>query len=470
MNRRLICLLAACAFIFSGCTLAPKYDRPAAPVPEAWPRGPAYTDARAMSEAPEVRELSRQTFFTDTGLLDIIEMALENNRDLRLAALNVERARAVYGIQRAELLPVVNVVGAGGKESRSADLISPGDSRTVEQYSVGLGVAAWEIDFFGRIQSLKDQALEEYLATDEARRGAQIALVSETAIAYLTLAADRENLALARSTLVNQQAVYDLVRRQYDVGIATELDVRRAQVPVDTARGDIARYLQRVAQDRNALNLLAGSAVPAKLLPADLESIDPPKEFFPGLSSTALLYRPDIMAAEHRLKGAHAFIGAARAAFFPRISLTTSIGTASDELSGLFGADSGTWSFAPRITVPVFDARTWAAYRVSKAEREIVLTRYEKVIQTAFKEVADALAVQGTVDQQLSAQQSLTDAVTETYRLANMRYVKGIDSYLGVLDAQRSFYAAQQGLISLRLFKQINQVRLYAVLGGGADY
>lgn len=470
MNKRLrMIMLAGCVIALGGCTMAPKYSQPSAPVPEAWPQGVAYTDAQAASDSKAVNEISREDFFADQQLQMVIEMALESNRDLRLAALNVEKARALYGIQRAELLPAVNAVGAGGKERRSADLISPGDPRTVEQYSVGLGVAAWEIDFFGRIQSLKDQALEEYLATEEARRGAQVMLVSEVASVYLTLGADRGNLKLSRSTLASQQAAYALIKRQYDVGVATELDVRQAQIPVDSARADVARFTRIVAQDRNALNLLVGSMVPEALLPVDLESIDSLKEFFPGLSSTALLYRPDIMAAEHRLKGAHAFIGAARAAFFPRISLTTSIGTASNELSGLFGNDTGTWGFAPQVAVPVFDARTWAAYRISKAEREILLVRYEKIIQTAFKEVADALAVQGTVDQQLSAQQSLTEAVTETYRLADMRYTKGIDSYLGVLDAQRSLYAAQQGLISLRRVKLVNQVRLYAVLGGGAD-
>ena len=449
--------------------MAPTYNRPSAPVPEEWPQGPAYTEARAAQSAPAVRTLSRQEFFADEQLQALIELALENNRDLRLAALNVERARALYGIQKSELFPVLNAVGAGGKERRSADLISPGEPRTVEQYSAGLGIAAWEIDFFGRIRSLKDQALEEYLATDEARRSAQIALVAEVASAYLTLGADRENLELARFTLDTQQAAYDLVKRQYEVGVATELDLRQAQIPVDSARADVARFTRTVAQDQNALNLLTGSSVPEDKLPADLESIEPPKEIFSGLPSAALLNRPDIIAAEHRLKGAYAFIGAARAAFFPRISLTTSIGTASDELSGLFGNHTGTWSFAPQITVPVFDARTWAAYRVSKAEREILLTRYEKAIQTAFREVADALAVQGTLDQQLAAQQSLTNAVAETYRLADMRYAKGIDSYLGVLDAQRSLYSAQQVLISLRLVRLVNQVRLYAVLGGGAD-
>jgi len=469
MNRRLLFLLAGIGLILGGCSLAPKYTQPQTPIPAQWPQGAAYKDTRAVTGAPTAPELSRQEFFADKQLQKIIEMALSNNRDLRLAALNVERARALYGVQRAELFPAVNVAGAGGKQRLSADLISPGDPRTREQYSIDLGIASWEIDFFGRIRSLKDQALQEYLATDEARRSAQIALVSEVARAYLTLAADRENFKLARSTLETQQAAYDLVKRQYDVGVATELDLRRAQTPVDSARGDVARYTQMVAQVQNALNLLAGSSVPEDLLPEDLSSVTPPKEIFTGLSSEALLRRPDIVAAEHRLKGAYAFIGAARAAFFPRISLTTSIGTASDELSGLFSSGSGTWNFAPQIVMPIFDARTWAAYRVSKADRKIVLTQYEKAIQTAFREVADALAVQGTIDQQVSAQRSLVNAVEETYRLSTKRYTNGIDSYLSVLDAQRSLFAAQQGLISLRLVRLANQVRLYAVLGGGGE-
>lgn len=469
MRKQIIFLFAALVFM-GGCSLAPKYTQPSAPIPEEWPQGTAYTDTQAAPEAPTDSELlSRQEFFTDPKLQQIIDTALDNNRDLRLAALNVERARALYGIQRAELLPAANAVGVGDKQHLSSDLVSPGDSRTIEQYGVDLGIAAWEIDFFGRIRSLNDQALEEYLATDEARRSAQIALVSEIARVYLTLAADLENLKLARSTLETQHGIYNLIRRQYEVGLADELDLRRAQIQVDTARGDVARFTQMVAHDQNALNLLAGAPVTKDLLPTDLTSVNPSGGIFAGLSSAALLNRPDIMAAEHRLKGAYAFIGAARAAFFPRISLTTSIGTASDELSGLFGSGSDTWRFAPQIAVPIFDARTWAAYRVSKAQQEIALAQYEKTIQTAFREVADALAVQGTIDQRVSAQQSLTDAVAETYRLSNNRYLKGIDSYLSVLDAQRSLYAAQQGLISLRLAKLANDVRLYAVLGGGGE-
>ncbi len=454
--------------ILGGCSLAPKYQQPQAPIPAQWPQGEAYKETKALAGTPTAQELKWQEFFTDKKLQKIIETALENNRDLRLAALNVERARSMYGIQRAELFPSVNTVGAGGKQRRSADLIAPDDSRTMEQYGVNLGITAWEIDFFGRIRSLKDQALEAYLATEQARRSAQIALVSEVARTYLTLAADRENLKLAQSTLVTQQDSYDLIQKSYQFGLSTQIDLRRAQTQVDAARRDVPRYAQLASQDVNALNLLAGASVQKKILPAGLSSVTPLKDISPGLSSEALLNRPDIVAAEHRLKGAYALIGAARAAFFPRISLTTSVGTASDELSGLFGSGSYTWNFAPQIIMPIFDARTWAAFRVSKANREIILTEYEKAIQTAFREVADALAVQGTINQQISAQQSLVDAAAETYRLSNKRYTIGIDSYLGVLDAHRSLYLQQQVLIELRLARLANQVRLYAVLGGGA--
>lgn len=469
MNRQPLLFVFGVIFLLGGCSLAPKYTQPKAPIPDKWPRGAAYKKAGGHTKVPTVAALRWKEFFSDKNLREIISIALSHNRDLRLAALNVERARALYGIQRAELLPAVNATASGSKQRIPSNVMGFPEALTIERYDVNLGIASWEIDFFGRIRSLKDRALEEYLATEEARRSAQISLVSEVARVYLTLAADRENLRLAESTLETRQAAYDLIRRRYEVGLATELDLRRAQTQVDTARGDVARYTQLVAQDQNALNLLAGSPVPKKLLPADLDSVSPPKGVSPGLSSEVLLRRPDIAAAEHRLKGAYAYIGAARAAFFPRISLTTSIGTASDELSGLFSSGSGTWSFTPQIAVPIFDARTWAAYRVSKAEREILLAQYEKTIQTAFREVADALAVQGTIEQQVSAQRSLVNAVADTYRLSNKRYTKGIDSYLSVLDAQRSLYAAQQGLIGIRLARLVNQVRLYAVLGGGGD-
>ncbi len=448
--------------------MAPQYNQPPAPIPAQWPQGDAYKDVQSTN-APIVPELSRQDFFADPQLQELIELALENNRDLRLAALNVERARALYGIRRAELFPAVNAAGAGGRQRRSTDLIAPGEQNIVEQYKVNLGVAAWEIDFFGRIRSLKDQALEAYLATDEARRGAQIALVAEVARTYLSLAANRENLALSQSTLATQLNSYKLEEKRFNVGITSEIDLRRAQIPVETARRNVAIYTQRVAQDKNALNLLAGEPVLENLLPTDLSHIQPPKDISAGLTSEVLLQRPDILAAEHQLKGAYAVIGAARAAFFPRISLTSTFGTASNELSGLFNSGSKTWNFAPQVVMPIFDARVWAAYRVSKAERDIVLTRYEKTIQVAFREVADTLAIQGSIDQQVAAQQALVVATAETYRLADLRYNQGIDDYLGVLVAQRSQFAAQQVLVLLRLSKLTNRVRLYAVLGGGSS-
>ena len=266
-----------------------------------------------------------------------------------------------------------------------------------------------------------------------------------------------------------QQDVYRIINRRYQVGLATEVDVKRAQTQVDTARGDIARFTQQIALDENALNLLLGSPAPADVLSANLSDILGPQAISSGISSEILLNRPDILAAEHRLKAANANIGAARAALFPRISLTTGVGTASSDLGGLFGSGSGTWNFAPVIVMPIFDARLWSAYDAARIESEIALTQYEKAIQTAFREVADALAVNGTVGEQLSAQQSLVNAVEIIYSRSEARYRKGIDSYLSVLDAQRSLYSARQGLVALRLARLANEVRLYAVLGGGGE-
>lgn len=469
MYRYLMMLLMGLSLTLSGCTLAPKYTRPAAPVPADWPKGAAYQETKPATGAPTVSELNWQEFFPDERLRNIIATALKNNRDLRLAALNVERARALYGIQRAELLPAVNAVGAMSRQRVPADLSTTGRAMTMEQYGVNFGISSWEIDFFGRIRSLKDRALEEYLATNQARRVAQILLVSTVANAYLTLAADRENLNLAESTLETQEAAYRLIRKRHDVGLVSELDLRRAQIQVEVARGDVARYTQLAAQDENALNLLVGSPLSGDLLPTDLGRVVPPKEISPGMSSELLLQRPDVLAAEHRLKAANANIGAARAAFFPRIALTTAVGTASAQLSGLFKSGSDVWSFAPQIVLPIFDARTWSAYDATKIDREIAVAQYEKAIQTAFREVSDALAVQGTVSRQITAQQSLVNTLAETYRLSNARYTRGIDSYLSVLDAQRSVYAAQQGLNLLNLARLANRVTFYKVLGGGQE-
>ncbi len=471
-GKKIFITLAALSL--AACTMTPKYTRPTAPVPKNWPTGAAYQETQPGESAPKVSELPWREFFTDERLQKIIETALNNNGDLRLAALNVERAAALYGIQRAELLPSVYGTISGSRTHEPISIFGSlagnlGGSITIEQYDVNLGILSWEIDFFGRIRSLKDQALEEYLATDQIRRGAQTMLVSAVAVAYLSRAADQENLKLVTSTLETQETYYQLIQKRYKVGLVSELDLRRAQSQVETARGDVARYRQMVALDENALNLLVGSPVPVNLLPADLDSVGPPKEISPGVSSEVLLSRPDILAAEHQLKAAYANIGAARAALFPRISLTAVAGTASSDLSGLFKSGSDAWTYSGQILAPIFDARIWPALRVTKVQKEIAVTQYLKTIQTAFREVADALAVRGTVNQQITAQQSLVDAVTETYRLSQARYTKGIDSYLGVLDAQRSLYGAQQGLIGLRLARLVNRVTLYKVLDSGSN-
>jgi outer membrane protein, multidrug efflux system len=466
--KRTVLLPALLFSLLWGCTLAPPYSKPAAPVSADWPKGAAYQNMKTFVSTPAA-ELRWRDFFTDAHLREIIGIALNNNRDLRLAVLNVEKARAMYGIQRAELWPSVNATGSASRERVPADLSTTGSARTNERYDVKMGVSSWEIDFFGRVQSLKDRALEEYLATDQARRGAQILLVSSVASTYLALAADRENLKLAAATLETQEASYRLIRKRQDVGLASELDLQWAKSQVEAAAGEVARAMQLAAQDENALNLLVGSPLPPTLLPADLAGVSPPREVSAGLSSERLLFRPDVMAAEHRLKGANANIGAARAAFFPRISLAATLGTASADLSGLFKGGSETWSFVPVIAMPIFDARTWSAYDVTKAEKEISIAQYEKAIQAAFREVADALAVRGTVNRRIAAQQSLIEAVAETFRLSRVLYDRGMDSYLGVLAAQRSLNAAQQGLITLRLAELANRVTLYKVLGGGGE-
>ena len=469
MNKRLFVFLGVAA-VLAGCSFIPPYTRPALPVPDQWPTGTAYTTTAPTTGAP-ASDIPWQSFFTDERLQRIIQLALDNNRDLRLAALNVERARAIYGIQRAAIYPALDAAASGSKQQVPADLTSSGEVERPEQYDVNLGVFAWEIDFFGRLRSLKDQALETFLATEQARRSAQLLLVSAVSQSYLTLAADRENLALSRTTLETQQASYALIKRRFDSGVSSELDLNRALTQVAVARRNIARYTLLVAQDINALRLLVGSLTPMAptMLPDDLASVLPPRTIHAGITSDVLLMRPDILQAENLLKAANANIGAARSALFPRISLTTSIGTASSELSGLFEAGSGTWLFGPQISMPVFDARLWSAVDAAKAENQIALVQYEKTIQTAFREVADALAVRGTIDERLDAQQSLVNAASETYRLSDMRYRRGIDDYLSVLDAQRSLFSAQQELVLLKLEKIANQVRLYAVLGGGAD-
>lgn len=461
---------AVACLCLAGCaTMAPKYTRPAAPVPAAWPSGPSYKDVAAKPARKPVADIPWQEFFVDERLRQLIALALENNRDLRIAALNIERSRAQYQIRRAELAPHLDATADGNFQRLPEDFSGNGSAKTLHQYSVGLGVSSYELDLFGRVRSLKDQALEQYLATGQARISAQISLVAEVAGNWLALGADRERLKLAKDTLASQQASYELIRSRFEAGVSSALDLHQAQTSVDTARVDIARFTTAVAQDENALNLVVGAKVAGNLLPDSLSAnLTALKEISPGLPSEVLLRRPDILQAEELLKGANANIGAARAAFFPRITLTSSVGFGSNELAGLFTGSSFAWSFAPQITLPIFNAGSNRAnLETAEADRDIAVAQYEKAIQTAFREVADALAQRGTIDDQLTAQKSLTDATGESYSLSRARYEKGIDSYLSVLDSQRALYNAQKDLISVRLSELTNLVTLYKTLGGG---
>jgi multidrug efflux system outer membrane protein len=465
------CLSLVGSLCLAGCaTMAPKYTRPAPPVPAAWPSGPAYKNAAAKPTEKAAADIPWREFFVDAHLRKIIALSLDNNRDLRVAVLSIERSRAQYQIQRSDQFPKLNATADGTFQRIAENFSSTGLPQNIHQYNVGLGVSSYELDLFGRVRSLKDQALEQFLSTGQARRSVQITLVSQVAVSYLTLAADRERLQLAKDTLSNQSSYYQLVKSRFEAGIASSLDLRQAQTSVDTARLDIARYTTQVAQDENALNLAVGSPVAADRLPQTLsENLTVVKDLPPGLPSDVLLLRPDILQAEHQLKAFNANIGAARAAFFPRITLVSSVGFGSKDLASLFNSGAFIWKFAPNITLPIFDAgANKAGLEAAKADRDIAVAQYEKAIQTAFREVADALALRGTIDDQLKAQSSLTEATAESYRLSQARYEKGIDSYLNVLDSQRSLYNAQQGLISVRLSQLTNLVTLYKTLGGGS--
>lgn len=470
MTRALCLPLGACLCLTGCATMAPKYTQPAAPVPAAWPSGESYQKSGTDKTAERrFADIPWSEFFIETRLQKVIELALANNRDLRVAALNIERSQALYQIQRADLLPKLDA-SAGASFQRVPETLSgTGRAMTTEQYSVGLGVASYELDLFGRVRSLKDQALEQYLATEQAQRSVQISLVSQVAATYLALVADRERLQLAKETLTNQQESFKLIKSRFEAGVTSSLALHQAQTTVDAARVDIARYTTLVAQDENALTLVVGSQVPTDLLPQSLsETLTSLKDISPGLPSDVLLTRPDILQAESQLKGVNANIGAARAAFFPRITLVSSIGFGSDDLAGLFKPGSFAWKFAPQITLPIFDGGSNRAnLKVAEVDRDIAVAQYEKAIQTAFREVADALAQRGTIDDQMAAQQSLTDATAESYRLSQARFEKGVDSYLTVLDSRRSLYGAQQNLISTRLTRLSNLVTLYKVLGGG---
>jgi multidrug efflux system outer membrane protein len=469
MNKNAFLLLVGMTIATGGCTMAPKYTRPKAPVPADWPAGAANQETKTTAAAPTASELRWQEFFADEKLRQVIETALKNNRDLRMATLNIEKVQALYRIQRAEIFPTVGAIASVSGQRVPSSISGKEESQNVTQYVVGLGISSWELDLFGRVRSLKSQALEQYLATEQARSAAQISLVYAVANSYLALAADRDNLRLAQATLDAQQASYELILRTRDLGIASDLDLRQAQSQVEAARVDIARFTGQVALDENALSLLVGAPVSANLLPSELGSDRALKDITPGLPSEVLLRRPDILVAEHQLKAAYANIGAARAAYFPRITLTTGAGLMSGDLTDLFKLGAKTWNFAPQVVMPIFDAGTRKAnLKVAQVDRDLAIAEYEKAIQTAFREVSDSLSLRTRLMEQQNAQQALVNTLEETYRLSEARYKAGIDSYLSVLVAQRSLYGAQQFLVSLRMARQGNLVTLYKVLGGGA--
>ncbi|NGM88414.1 efflux transporter outer membrane subunit [Parapusillimonas sp. SGNA-6] len=482
--------LAAALFLAGCASMAPEYVRPGMPVDDAWPQGPAYraadtsapgvlaeestvgapaAGAPAAGSPAAVADIPWQSFIVDARLRGLVGIALDHNRDLRVAAINIERARAQYGVQRADMLPTIGASGSGATQRMPADVSPSGQAGITPQYSAGVGLSAYELDLFGRVRSLKDGALQRYLSTQEAHKTVQITLVAEVANAYLTLAADQERLALAHRTLDSQRHSYALTRRSQELGVASMLDLRQSQTLVESARGDVARFTSQIARDRNALELLLGSRLPDHLLPAGQgEGPATLSVLQAGLPSEVLQTRPDVLRVERLLQAANAHIGAARAAFFPRIALTASAGTASSALGSLFEGGTGFWNFLPQLDLPIFDGgRNRANLRVSEAERELALAEYEKAIQVAFREVADALAERGTLGEQLAAQQDLVEAAGHNKALAEARYRRGIDSYLDVLDAQRNLYSAQQDLITLRLTHSSNHVALYKALGGG---
>jgi len=422
----------------------------------------------AAQATPAVDRLGWREFFTDARLRELIAQALENNRDLRIAMRRVEEARSLYGIQRADQFPNISAGGAGEKSRAPADLSLTGHALTSEQYQATLNLSAWELDFWGRVRNLSAAALETYLATDEARRAVVISLVAEVANTYLLERELDELVDIAQSTLATRKESYRIMKRRYEVGAASKLDAVQAEILLNQARADLALLLRRRDQNRNALTLLVG--VPPALEPQPLSRIESGfvSAISVGLPSDLLLNRPDVLAAEHRLKAANANIGAARAAFFPRIVLIGGAGTASAELSGLFGSGSGVWSFAPSLTLPIFEGgRNLANLDLSEARLNLAVANYERTIQGAFREVADALAERRWLTEQIAAQLATLAGQTERARLAGLRYQSGAAPYLEVLDAERERFAAEQALVQTRRALLAGSVNLYAALGGG---
>lgn len=465
MSKSLLSL-AVTAFILGGCSLIPDYQTPESPAAAQWPQGPAYSPTESAEVA--AAEQGWRQFFHDPALQQLIQTALVNNRDLRVAALNIDAYRAQYRIQRADLFPAVSANGSGSRQRVPGDVSSTGEATINSQYSATLGVSAYELDLFGRVRSLSEQALETYLSSEQARRSTQISLVASVANAYLTWQADQALLKLTEETLKTYEESYQLTKRSNEVGVSSALDLSQARTSVEGARVKLAQYQRLVAQDLNSLTVLLGTSVPANLPASQELNANLLSEVPAGLPSELLQRRPDIQEAEHLLKAANANIGAARAAFFPSISLTANAGTLSPDMGGLFKGGSGTWLFQPQINLPIFNAGSLrASLDYSKIQKDINVAKYEKTIQTAFQEVSDGLAARQTFKEQLQAQRDLVAANQDYYRLAERRYRIGIDSNLTFLDAQRSLFSSQQALIADRLLQLVSEVNLYKALGGG---
>lgn len=487
MTKTLLVFLAG-ATLLSGCNLAPKYVRPVGAAPERFPEGGTFPIARPDGPA-DIALVGWRDFFTDPRLVAVIDLGLANNRDLRVAAANVLQARAQYRVQRADLLPTISAngsatytnspLGAGGTTGSGAGTgagvgggtsVGAGSTSTdFAIYSANVGFSSFELDLFGRLRNLSRAAQEQYFASEEAARTVRISLIAEIGTAWGTMASDQEQLRIARETLKAFEQTLNLTREQFRIGVASELESRQAETNYEGARNDVATLSTRIAQDQNALNLLAGTTVLAEHLPGALGAENITRDALPAdLSSTVLLKRPDVLQAEHQLMAENANIGAARAAFFPQISLTGTIGTLGTALGGLFRSGSYTYTGSPAIGLPIFDGgRNRGNLDYAKASQQVAIASYERAIQTAFREVADALAQRGTIGEQLDAQVRRAEAARVAARLSDARYRAGVDSFLTSLDAQRTAYAAQQQLATARLTRISNLIELYRALGGG---
>ena len=456
-NSLTILALAACATL-AGCSLIPAYEAPALPVPNQYP---STTEAATAPVA-----LGWQEYFTDPRLQKLIGIAITNNRDLRVSTLNVEKARAQFQIERSAIYPSVGGIASANRGNSQVT----GDLGNT--FTAGLAVSAWEIDFFGRLRSLKEAALAQYLANDATRQSAELALVSSVAQGWLTLMADEELMDISRRTLATREASSKLTQLSYESGVVSELDLSQAQSLTEAARATYAQQKRQRSLDESAMALLLGQPVPedilASLTGSQLANAAPMSDIPAGLPSDLLTQRPDLRAAEQQLLAANANIGAARAAFFPSISLTAQYGSVSNELSNLF--NSGTWGFnvGPTLNLPIFTAgRLTANLNASKASQEIAVAQYEKAVQSSFKEVSDALNSRTTLAEQQAAQAAQTKAERRRLYLADLRYRNGVSSYFDFLDAQRSLFALEQADVQVRLAQLINQINLYKALGGG---